>query len=64
MITCHGRRSSSLNAHAATDPSAAQIEGRDWLPEAVLFPAVDPHGRRRESAALFERFPACDFQRI
>lgn len=30
------------NAHAAGDPSAAQIKARQWLPEAMLFPAVDP----------------------
>jgi hypothetical protein len=30
------------NAHAASDPTPAQIKAREWLPEAMLFPAVDP----------------------
>jgi ParB/RepB/Spo0J family partition protein len=30
------------NAHAASDPNAAQVKARQWLPEAMLFPAVDP----------------------
>jgi ParB family transcriptional regulator, chromosome partitioning protein len=30
------------NAEAASDPTPAQQKARDWLPEAMLFPAVDP----------------------
>jgi ParB family transcriptional regulator, chromosome partitioning protein len=29
------------NAKAAAEPTPAQIKARDWLPEAMLFPAVD-----------------------
>lgn len=29
-------------AYAAADPSAVQIRAREWLPEAMLFPAVNP----------------------
>ena len=29
---------------ATDDPTAAQRKARDWLPEALLFPAVDPNG--------------------
>ena len=29
-------------AHAAADPTPAQRKAREWLPEAMLFPAVDP----------------------
>jgi len=29
-------------AFAASDPNAAQRKAREWLPEAMLFPAVDP----------------------
>jgi ParB family chromosome partitioning protein len=32
------------NAHAASDPTSAQIKAREWLPEAMLFPAIDPDG--------------------
>lgn len=31
-----------VNAHSATEPTAAQIKAREWLPEAMLFPAIDP----------------------
>jgi ParB family chromosome partitioning protein len=30
------------NAMSATDPLPSQIKAREWLPEAMLFPAVDP----------------------
>ena len=30
------------SAHAASEPSPAQIKARQWLPEAMLFPAIDP----------------------
>lgn len=30
------------NAHAAAEPTPAQRMARDWLPEAMLFPAIDP----------------------
>jgi ParB family chromosome partitioning protein len=30
------------NAHATSDPTPAQIKAREWLPEAMLFPAIDP----------------------
>ncbi|MHB8744325.1 MAG: hypothetical protein ACYC9L_14545 [Sulfuricaulis sp.] len=30
------------NAHSAADPTEAQRKAREWLPEAMLFPAVDP----------------------
>lgn len=31
-------------AMSATDPLPSQIKAREWLPEAMLFPAVDPNG--------------------
>jgi len=30
------------NAHAASDPTPAQVKAREWLPGAMLFPAIDP----------------------
>lgn len=30
-----------VNAHGATEPTEAQRKAREWLPEAMLFPAVD-----------------------
>lgn len=30
------------SAHAAAEPTPAQRKAREWLPEAMLFPAVDP----------------------
>ena len=30
-------------AMAASDPLPSQIKAREWLPEAMLFPAVDPN---------------------
>ena len=30
------------SAHAAADPTPAQRTAREWLPEAMLFPAIDP----------------------
>jgi hypothetical protein len=30
------------NAHAAAEPTPAQRKAIEWLPEAMLFPAVDP----------------------
>jgi len=32
------------NAMSADDPLPSQIKAREWLPEAMLFPAVDPNG--------------------
>jgi ParB family chromosome partitioning protein len=32
------------NAMAAVDPLPSQIKAREWLPEATLFPAIDPNG--------------------
>jgi hypothetical protein len=29
-------------AHAAATPTPAQQKARQWLPDAMLFPAVDP----------------------
>ncbi len=31
-----------VNAHSTTEPTEAQRKAREWLPEAMLFPAVDP----------------------
>jgi ParB family chromosome partitioning protein len=31
-----------VNAHGTAEPTEAQRKARDWLPEAMLFPAVDP----------------------
>jgi ParB family transcriptional regulator, chromosome partitioning protein len=31
-----------VNAHGTTEPTEAQRKAREWLPEAMLFPAVDP----------------------
>jgi hypothetical protein len=31
-------------AQATDAPAAAQRKAQDWLPEAMLFPAVDPNG--------------------
>ena len=36
------------NAHAAADPTPAQIKAREWLPEAMLFPAIDPDAPEEE----------------
>jgi ParB family chromosome partitioning protein len=30
-----------VNAHSTAEPTEAQIKAREWLPEAMLFPAVD-----------------------
>jgi hypothetical protein len=30
------------NARAAATPTPAQQKAREWLPDAMLFPAVDP----------------------
>jgi ParB family chromosome partitioning protein len=32
-----------VNAHGTTEPTEAQRKAREWLPEAMLFPAVDPN---------------------
>jgi ParB family chromosome partitioning protein len=32
-----------VNAHSASEPTEAQRKAREWLPEAMLFPAVDPN---------------------
>ncbi|NEV00097.1 hypothetical protein [Bradyrhizobium uaiense] len=32
-----------VNAHSTAEPTAAQRKARQWLPEAMLFPAVDPN---------------------
>jgi ParB family transcriptional regulator, chromosome partitioning protein len=31
-----------VNAHSTAEPTEAQRKARNWLPEAMLFPAVDP----------------------
>jgi ParB family chromosome partitioning protein len=31
-----------VNAHSTAEPTDAQRKAREWLPEAMLFPAVDP----------------------
>jgi ParB family chromosome partitioning protein len=36
------------SAKAESEPTAQQRKGRDWLPEAMLFPAVDPNMARDE----------------
>lgn len=41
------------SAHAASESSPAQIKARQWLPEAMLFPAIDPdasHGPDEDEA--------------
>ena len=30
------------------DPTPAQIKAREWLPEAMLFPAIDPDAPEEE----------------
>jgi hypothetical protein len=30
------------NAHSTAEPTEAQRKAREWLPEAMRFPAVDP----------------------
>ena len=32
-----------VNAHSNAEPTEAQRKAREWLPEAMLFPAVDPN---------------------
>jgi ParB family chromosome partitioning protein len=32
-----------VNAHGTAEPTEAQRKAQDWLPEAMLFPAVDPN---------------------
>ena len=32
-----------VNAHSTAEPTEAQRKAREWLPEAMLFPAVDPN---------------------
>lgn len=34
-------------AHAASDPSPAQIKARQWQPDAMLFPAIGPDGQEQ-----------------
>lgn len=36
------------NAFVASDPLPSQIKAREWLPEAMLFPAVDPNASTDE----------------
>jgi hypothetical protein len=38
------------SAHAASEPTPAQRKALDWLPEAMLFPAVDPSATREPDA--------------
>jgi ParB family chromosome partitioning protein len=39
-----------VSAHAAAEPTPAQRKARDWLPEAMLFPAVDPSAQQEPEA--------------
>jgi ParB family chromosome partitioning protein len=39
-----------LNAHSTADPTEAQRKAREWLPEAMLFPAVDPNAAAEDEA--------------
>jgi Plasmid pRiA4b ORF-3-like protein len=32
-----------VNAHSTAEPTEAQRKAREWLPEAMLFPVVDPN---------------------
>ena len=32
-----------MNAHGTNEPTEAQRKAQEWLPEAMLFPAVDPN---------------------
>ena len=32
-----------VNAHSTSEPTEAQGKAREWLPEAMLYPAVDPN---------------------
>ena len=45
LVNCLIRHFES--ARAAATPTPAQQKAREWLPEAMLFPAVDPDARRR-----------------
>ncbi|MGF1611314.1 MAG: ParB/RepB/Spo0J family partition protein [Kiloniellales bacterium] len=36
------------HARAAADPTPAQVKAREWQPEAMLFPAVDPDAPEQE----------------
>jgi ParB family chromosome partitioning protein len=51
------------NAMSATDPLPSQIKARGWLPEAMSFPAVDPHAIA-ESLADDEAFGDADTDEI
>ena len=37
------------SAHAAAEPTPSQRKAREWLPEAMLFPAVDPSAQDQAS---------------
>ena len=39
-----------LSAHGGSEPTAAQRKAREWLPEAMLFPAVDQSAPVAEEA--------------
>jgi ParB family chromosome partitioning protein len=39
------------NAKGATEPTPSQMKAREWLPEAMLFPAVDPQAAAVDSDA-------------
>ncbi len=40
LVNCLARH--FQNAWAAGEPTPSQVKAREWLPEAMLFPAVDP----------------------
>jgi ParB family chromosome partitioning protein len=39
-----------VNAHSTSEPTEAQRKAREWLPEAMLFPAVDPNAAAEDEA--------------
>lgn len=48
LVTCLLRH--FANSLAAADPTPAQRKAREWLPGAMLFPAIDPDGKSVEEA--------------
>ena len=50
------------SAHAAAEPTPAQRKAREWLPEAMLFPAVDPSTPQEPKAGHHEELDAGDLR--
>lgn len=49
------------NAHAASNPTPSQQKARDWLPEAMRFPAIDPDALLSDQEPDEEAAPAAEF---